>query len=103
MAVMFMLLPPLLVSVTVCVAVDPTCVLGNVRLDGEKDTAAGVRPVPVPLKATDCGLPLAVSVIWRAPLTGPLAVGLNATVIWHDEPPVRVPRQFWLGTLKGLG
>ena len=79
--VMFMLLPPVLVSVRVCVAVDPTCVAGKVRLVGERDTAAGVRPVPVPLKATACGLPLAVSVIWRAPLTGPLAVGVIATVI----------------------
>ena len=92
--VMFMLLPPVLVNVTVCVAVDPISMAGKVKLDGEKDTAAGVSPVPVPLKATDCGLPLAESVIWRAPLTGPLAVGVNATVIWHDEPPVRVPRQF---------
>jgi len=51
---------------------------------------------------TLCGLPLAVSVTCRRPLTGPLAVGVNATLIWHDAPAPRVPKQFVLGRLNGL-
>lgn len=61
---MFMLAPPLLVSVTVCVAVEPISVAGKVKLDGDKDAMAGVVPVSV----TDCGLPAALSEIVTAPL-----------------------------------
>ena len=64
----------------------------KLKLEALSETAAGATPVP--LSGMLWGLPLAVSVIWRTPLAGPLAVGLNATVIWHDAPPARVPRQF---------
>jgi hypothetical protein len=90
---MLRLAPPVLVSVTVWAAlVVATSCEPKLRLDVLIETAAGAMPVP--FRVTDWGLPLAVSAIWRTPLTGPLAVGLNATVIWHDAPPARVPRQF---------
>ena len=36
--------------------------------------------VPVPVKATNCGEPAALSVIVRLAMRGPVAVGLNVTV-----------------------
>ena len=76
--VMFRVAPPVLVRVTVCVAVDPTCVVGKVRLDGDRDTDAGVRPVP--LSVMFCGLPLKeLSVMVRTPLRDPAAVGVKKT------------------------
>lgn len=90
---MLRLAPPVFVTVTAWAAlVVVTSCVPKLRLDALKETAAGATPVP--LSCTLCGLPLAVSVICRTPLTGPLAVGLNATLIWHDAPPARVPRQF---------
>ena len=93
MLLMLKLVPPVFVSVTDCGAlVVLTSCEPKLRLAVLSETAGGVYPVP--LSGMLCGLPLAVSVIWRTPLTGPLAVGLNATVIWHDAPPASVPRQF---------
>lgn len=87
------LAPPVFVNVTVWAAlVVATICEPKLRLEVLSETAAGATPVA--LSDTLCGLPLAVSVIWRTPLKGPLAVGVKATVIWHDAPPARVPRQF---------
>lgn len=80
---MFMLAPPLLVSVTVCVAVEPISVAGKVKLDGDKDAMAGV----VPVSATDCGLPAALSEIVTAPLAMPPACGVKVTLIEQLAPP----------------
>lgn len=49
------------------------------KLEGDKDTAAGVRPVPV--KVTDCGLPLALSVMVTPPVALPGLCGVNVTLI----------------------
>ena len=93
MLLMLRLAPPVLVSLTVWAALVVSAICEpKLRLEVLSETAAGA--IPVPLSDTVCGLPLAVSVIWRAPFTVPLAVGVNATVIWHDAPPARVPRQF---------
>ena len=93
MLLMLRLAPPVFVTVTAWAALVVATSCGpKLRLEVLSETAAGATPVP--LSGTLCGLPLAVSVIWRTPLTGPLAVGLNATLIWHDAPPARVPRQF---------
>jgi len=65
------------VNVTVADDVDPTAVLGNVRLVGA--TVSGASPVPVSL--TSCGLVAALSVTVRAPVTAPRLVGLNVTLM----------------------
>jgi hypothetical protein len=73
---------PVLVSVTVCaVLLVFTNWLPKLRLAGDKDTAGAV--VPVPLSATVCGLPLALSVTEMLPLREPEAVGLKVTEIVH--------------------
>lgn len=80
---MLMLAPPALVRVTVCVAVPPISVAGKVKLEGERDATAGV----VPVSATDCGLPLALSVMETAPLKLPLLCGVKVTLIVQLAPP----------------
>ena len=79
----FMLAPPVLVSVTVCVAVAPISVAGKARLEGDRDATAGVVPVSV----TNCGLPAALSEIATAPLAVPLACGVKETLIEQLVPP----------------
>ena len=46
--------------------------------------------LPVPLKVTVCGLPLALSVMVRVPVTVPAAVGVNVTLI-VQVPPAAMP------------
>ena len=69
------------VNVTVCAAlVVPITWLGNVKLDADRERAAGVMPMP--LSVMDCGLPLKeLSVMIRTPLRAPGAVGVKLTVI----------------------
>ncbi len=75
----------MLVSVTVCAGlVVLTCWLANVRLVGDRLAAAGALPVPV--KDTVCGLPLASSVIVMAPVRVPVAVGVKVTLIVQLAP-----------------
>jgi len=80
---MLMLAPPVLVSVTVCVVVDPISVVGKVKLEGDREATAGVVPVNI----TDCGLPAALSEILTAPLAMPLVCGVNVTLIEQLPPP----------------
>lgn len=102
MPLMFRLISPVFVSVTSdAELVVPTVNEPKLRATGLKETAAGASPVP--LSVMDCGLPLAVSVICSGPLTGPRPVGVNATVMVHEAPPTRVPKQFVLGTLNTFG
>jgi hypothetical protein len=70
---------PELVRVIVCAALGvlSTCA-ANVRLAGER-VAPG--PAPVPVSATVCGLPAALSVMVSVPLRTPGAVGVNVTLI----------------------
>ena len=55
-------------------------VAGKVKLAGVICTEI-VCTVVVPLKATNCGLPVALSVIDKFPLLGAVPVGVNVTVI----------------------
>jgi len=67
---------PVFVTVTICEGlVVPT---GSDRNGGGADKLT-VGPVPVPLKPTVCGLPLALSVSVRLPDRVPLAVGVKVT------------------------
>ena len=66
--------PPVLVKVTVCVALpNPTRTVPNDRLLADRDTAPGGSPVP--LSAIDCGGPVASSVIVTAAVNGPGVAG----------------------------
>src|SRR5260221_11184998 len=67
---------PLLVSVTVRTSlVVLTCWCPKLKLVGLRLTAGADAVVPLPLKATDCGLPDALSVIITLALRLPAAVG----------------------------
>jgi hypothetical protein len=61
----------------------PTTWLAKVRLVGEMLTAGAV---PVPVRLTVCGLPVALSVRVTAALRDPLAVGLKVTLIVQLAP-----------------
>jgi hypothetical protein len=72
---------PAFVNVTDCaVLLLPDAWAANVREEGDKVTA-GPEGVPVPLKLTFCGLPLALSVSVRLPELLPVVVGVNVTSI----------------------
>lgn len=86
MPLMLRLAPPVFVRTTVCtVLVVPTTWPGNVKLDADSETAAGVSPVP--LKETDCGLPLALSLMVTPPVELPLVCGVKVTLIEQLVPP----------------
>lgn len=77
---------PTFVSVTVFAAlVTPIAIVPKLRLVGESFAV-----VPVPLSGTCCGLPIALSVMLRAALRAPLAVGLNVTLIVQLAPAASV-------------
>src|ERR1700722_13641615 len=70
---------PVFVSVTVCAAlVDRRFVEPKVNVEGLID-AAGAPAVPVPLRVTACGLPVALSDTVTDADRAPAAVGLNVT------------------------
>ena len=65
---------PAFVSVTDCEAlVDPTFTVPNDRLVADSFTTGAAKPVP--LRAIDCGEPLALSVMWMAADRRPVATG----------------------------
>ena len=71
--------PPVFVIVTVCAGlVAATVVLANVSVVVERLATGAATPVPV--SSTTCGLPGALSVIVRAPISGPGAMGVKATL-----------------------
>jgi hypothetical protein len=73
-----------LLNVTVWAGlVVPTSWLANVRLAGD---SAAAGEIPLPLRATVCGLPLASSVTDRVPLRVPVAVGVKLTLILQLAP-----------------
>src|SRR5580658_2789751 len=76
--------PPLLVTVTVCAAVDVPCVMtAKERFVDEKDTAGAVdgAAVAMPLTGMDCGEFEASSVIEITAERWPAARGVKVTVI----------------------
>ncbi len=54
-------------------------VLGNDKEAGARVTTGPVDAAPVPVKVSDCGLPLALSVIARKALRIPVTVGVKVT------------------------
>src|SRR5205807_2094251 len=75
---------PVLLKVTVWAAlVVPTSWLANVRLAGNSPAAGAI---PLPLRATVCGLPLALSVTDSVPVRMPVAVGLKLTLMLQLAP-----------------
>ena len=73
---------PTFESVMTCAGlVVPTVWLPKFTLPGDKLTM-----VPVPVKLTVCGLPVALSVIVRVALTVPLATGVKETEIVQLAP-----------------
>ena len=86
---------PEFVSVTCCAAlVVPGGKLPNVRLDGER-AATGAAETPVPDRATDCGLPEALSATESVAERGPFATGVKVTPMEQLAPAARlVPQLF---------
>ena len=84
---------PLLLSVTVCMLLAvPTSWLPNVSCVGDRPTEG---PVPVPERATPCGLPVALSVIVTDAFLAPRAAGVNVTLIVQLAPAAKlVPQLF---------
>src|SRR5215467_11793901 len=81
MAVMFSVPGPVLVRVTGWPALlVPTVWPAKVRLAGESVTT-GADATAVPLSETDCGLPLALSVMLTEAVLVPAAVGVKVTVM----------------------
>ena len=77
---------PRLVIVTICaLPAVPTAWLAKVRLVG-----VTVTPVPVPVRATVCGLPGALSAIESEALRAPVATGRKVTLMVQELPALRV-------------
>jgi hypothetical protein len=75
---------PVLLRLIACAALlVPTNWFPNDRGLGDRVT---VDATPVPVKATVCGLPLALSAIVRVPLRAPAAVGVKVTLIAQLAP-----------------
>ncbi len=75
-------------SVTVCaVLVVPTNCEAKVRLGG---VIIGGGAVAVPVRVTDCGEPVALSEIVSDPITLPVTVGANSTLIRQLAPTARL-------------
>lgn len=75
---------PELVSVTGMDALAVVTICGlKVRVLVERVTAGVGAGVPLPLRLTMCGLPLALSVTERLPARAPVAVGVNVTLMVH--------------------
>ena len=77
MAVKVRLASPVLVTFTVCEGL--VVPVGSDGKVGGADKLTTGSAIPVPLKLTVCGLPLALSVMVRDPVLVPLAVGVKVT------------------------
>ena len=96
MAVILRAALPELLSVTVCGALVVPCAwLPKVRLTGERP-ATGPLADPVPVRLTVCGLLAAPSVMVRAPVLVPPAVGVKVTVTVQLAPIARLAPQVLL-------
>ena len=62
----------------------------NVKLVVDKLTAGAVPIVPVPLRLTECGLPVALSVIVTTPVRVPVVVGVKVTLMLQFAPAATV-------------
>ena len=85
-------LRPTFIIVMTCAGLAvPTVWLAKFTLPGDK-----LAIVPVPVRATVCGLPLALSVTVIVPLTVPFVVGVKVTEIVQLVPAGRLARQVWV-------
>jgi hypothetical protein len=73
--------PELVSVIGIDLLVVPTTSPPKFKLVGEKVTAGAAWFVPVPLRPTVCGLPAALSVTEIVPLSVPVVVGENVTLI----------------------
>ena len=71
----------------------PTSWLANVRLAGDSPAAGAI---PLPLRATVCGLPVALSATDRVPVRVPEAVGVKFTLMLQLAPAPRLAPQLLL-------
>ena len=77
-----------LATVTVCAAlVVPATCEAKVRLGG---VIVGGGAVAVPVRVTDCGEPVALSEMVSDPMTAPVVVGANFTLIRQLSPTARL-------------
>jgi len=81
-------------TVTTCAAVvDPTVVEANVRVVGDTVTVNAAAVAPVPVSATLCGEPVALSVKEIVPVAEPAAAGLKSTETVQVAPAANVLAQ----------
>jgi hypothetical protein len=92
-----------LLKVADCAAlVEPTEVLVKERLEGDAVTVP-VELAPVPVKETDCGLPVAESVNLSVAVRVPAAAGLNVTLAVQLAAAARLVPHVLLEMLKSPG
>jgi hypothetical protein len=85
---------PEFLSVTAVAAlVAPSCVLANATDVGDRVTAGAV---PVPVKATVWGLPVALSVMETVPDLAPVAEGVKVTLIEQMAPAAKLEPQVFV-------
>src|ERR671938_565835 len=77
---------PVKVGVVTLVMLSPLTPESLAALSTGVDGAATGWAVPLPLSATLCGLPAALSTKVTLPVAAPVAVGLNTTLTLHDAP-----------------
>ena len=91
---------PLLVSVTGCAAlVLPTACDPKVKFDADSATTGAT---PVPVRATVCGLPVALSAIVIVPASLPEAVGPKLAEIVQLAPAARLEPQVLVSAYPAL-
>lgn len=87
---------PEFMTVSVCGAPEAPCVVeGNDGTAGEKVTA-GTTAKPVPLRASVCGLPGALSIIWRLAVNVPALAELKSMLTEQLALGARVARQVFV-------
>src|ERR1700678_1918844 len=70
---------PVFFTVTVCLLKVFNATFGNARLAGVSVTTGNAPALPVPVRTTDCGLPVALSVATTVAVRLPIAIGENVT------------------------
>src|SRR5580698_11344244 len=77
---------PVFFTVTVCLLVLFKATPGNARLGGVRVTTGNAPALPVPVRFTECGLPVALSVAVTVAVRVPVAIGENVTAILQLNP-----------------
>jgi len=84
---------PVFFRITLCAwLLAASTVFGKTRLVGVRLTVSG-GAVPVPLSATACGEPLALSAMWSEAVSAPTAAGLKAMEMVQLAPAATVVPQ----------